>query len=117
MLELVVDNEREDPSALALIAHNEFEHNTGIVSGAALSLFSGVNSGVLSSSGTFCGGFIIRGNTFVGNAVLLKGGVVRHECSRSDLTSLNYHPLHEHYSDTPSAEEKWLDWDLLSLMY
>ena len=48
---------------------------------------------------------------------MLKGGVVRHECSRSDLTILNYHLFHEHHTDTPIAEEKWVDWELLSLTY
>lgn len=60
---------------------------------------------------------MIRGNSFVGNAVMEKGGVVRHECSRSDLSSLNYDLLHEYYSESPTAEEKWLDWELLGFSF
>ena len=68
------------------------------MSSAALSLFSGVNSGILATTSTFCGGYVISGNSFVGNVVMRKGGVVRHECSRSDISFLNYDVFHEYYS-------------------
>ena len=45
---IVIELESQDPNALAIVINNEFEFNTGIVSSAALSLFSGVNSGELS---------------------------------------------------------------------
>ena len=58
---IVIELEFQNPNALAIIADNDFEFNTGIVSSGALSLFSGVHSGTLSTSGTFCGGFVIKG--------------------------------------------------------
>ena len=91
---IVIELEFQDPNALTIIANNEFEFNSGIVSSGALSLFSGVNSGALSTSGTFCGGFVIKGNSFVGNSVMRKGGIIRHECSRSDISFLNYDVFH-----------------------
>ena len=45
---IVIELEFQDPNALAIISSNYFAFNTGIVGSAALSLFSGVNSGVLS---------------------------------------------------------------------
>ena len=91
---IVIELDFQNSNALAVVSNNAFEYNTGIVGSAALSLFSGVNSGTLSSSGTFCGGYLISTNTFVGNSVLWKGGIIRHECSRSDLTLPNYDKFH-----------------------
>ncbi len=82
------------PTALAVIKGNRFSFNTGILSAAALSLFSQTSSPLFSSSGSFCGGFHLSSNFFLGNSVLYKGGIVRHECSRSDLVSLNYRIFH-----------------------
>ncbi len=79
------------------------------MSGGALSLFSGTHSGLLSTSLTFCGGFFLSGNSFLANSVFLNGAIVRHECSRSDLTLLNYHLYHEYSMDDPINAEKWLD--------
>ena len=91
---IVIELEFQDPNAFAVITNNDFQHNTGIVSSGALSLFSGIDSGTLSTNVTFCGGFVIKGNSYVGNSVMRKGGIIRHECSRSDISFLNYDLFH-----------------------
>ena len=75
---IVIELAFQDPSAIAILSKNKFEFNSGIISSAALSLFSGVISGVLVSTNTYCGGFMISSNSFIGNSVMLKGGVIRH---------------------------------------
>ena len=43
-----------------------------------------------------------------------KGGVIRHECSRSDLNPTNYDIYHEFLTESPTLAEKWQDWSLFS---
>ena len=45
---------------------------------------------------------------------MLNGGVIHHECSRSDLSLSNYDTFHEYSAQSPTAEEKWEDWGLLN---
>ena len=44
---------------------------------------------------------------------MFNGGIIRHECSRSDSSSTDYDILHEYTKDSKTMSERWLDWDIL----